>query len=127
MWPVYWTKYDPELNTTRVVHSNSGQVFVKKSTLVFKSLNENDFGVYICSSSNHLGSSEIKLIIDHNGISLSPLQTQTYQADKRLNRLKSNKNKKNKKLFGIELRKNRFKNRTKLLKKSNKAKVKPKY
>ena len=63
IWPVEWRKKENDLN--KKVHTNNN-IIVAHSLLIFKSLDESDFGVYTCNSANDLVSAQVTLKLNRH-------------------------------------------------------------
>lgn len=107
MWPVKWEK----LNDLQWSPANS-----KSHILTIEAYSENDFGEYKCSSRNSIGQSEITLHLNQNHLSIDESLFKTFP--------KSNTDiashsgggvarMHHRRKSGLELRKNRFRNRLK--------------
>ncbi len=78
IWPVKWRKlhnrnsiHDEENDNAD--HSVNAGYVIKKSTISFDSLSHQDFGEYVCVSSNLFGKTAAKLVISENGFDIKQL------------------------------------------------------
>lgn len=115
MWPVKWEK-----QTTGDSYVDASE----SSVLDLKSFDQNDYGNYRCSSKNNAGMAEIKLQINANTFTTtdSVFKSNTRVAHKHLAHhhtpVNARKNLISSGGGGLEMRKNRFKQRKSKLKKS---------
>ncbi len=84
IWPVKWRKLHNKNNihdeeNENNDHHNTGYI-IKKSTLRFSSLSRQDFGEYLCVSSNLFGKTAAKLVISENGFDVKQLTFLPHQS-----------------------------------------------